>query len=52
VPPGAVATTITFDYPGGERTLTQDEVNAAHAALGAALERRFGVSRADARERA
>ncbi len=52
VPAGAVATTITFDYHGGERTLTQDEVNAAHAALGAALERRFGVSRADARERA
>jgi phenylalanyl-tRNA synthetase beta chain len=52
VPAGAVATTITFDYHGGERTLTQDEVNATHAALGAELERRFGVVRSDARERA
>ena len=29
VPAGAVATTITFDYHAGERSLTQDEVNAA-----------------------
>ena len=50
MPPGAVATTITFDYHGGERTLTQDEVNAGHAALGAELERRFGVARRSAKE--
>jgi phenylalanyl-tRNA synthetase beta chain len=45
LPAGAVATTIRFDYHGGERTLTQDEVNARHAALTAELERRFGVAR-------
>jgi phenylalanyl-tRNA synthetase beta chain len=52
VPPGAVATTITFNYHGGERTLTQEEVNAGHAALGAELERRFGVARPDSKEKA
>jgi len=41
VPAGAVATTITFDYHGGERTLTQDEVNARHGELVAELARRF-----------
>ncbi len=50
VPAGAVATTITFDYHGGERTLTQDEINRRHAALQAELERRFGVERARSTE--
>lgn len=45
VPAGAVATTITFEYNAGERTLTQDEVNARQSALAAELERRFGVAR-------
>jgi phenylalanyl-tRNA synthetase beta chain len=45
LPAGAVATTITFDYHGGERSLTQEEVNARHAALADGLERRFGVAR-------
>jgi phenylalanyl-tRNA synthetase beta chain len=48
VPAGAVATTITFDYHGGDRSLTQEEVNARHAALQAELERRFGIDRAKA----
>lgn len=41
VPAGAVATTVTIDYHGGERTLTQDEVNALHGELAAELARRF-----------
>jgi phenylalanyl-tRNA synthetase beta chain len=45
VPAGAVATTMTFDYHGGERTLTQEEVNERHGALAAELERRFGLAR-------
>lgn len=45
VPAGAVATTITFDYHAGERTLTQEEVNDRHRVLAEALERRFGVAR-------
>jgi len=45
VPEGAVATTIRFDYHGGDRSLTQDEVNEAHSALAAELARRFGVER-------
>jgi phenylalanyl-tRNA synthetase beta chain len=45
VPAGAVATTMTFDYHAGERTLTQEEVNARHGALAADLERRFGLAR-------
>ena len=48
VPEGAIATTITFDYHGGDRSLTQEEVNARHAALQAELERRYGVARAAA----
>jgi phenylalanyl-tRNA synthetase beta chain len=46
IPVGAVATTITFEYLDSERTLTLEEVAAAHAALAADLERRFGVARA------
>jgi phenylalanyl-tRNA synthetase beta chain len=49
VPAGAVATTITFDYHGGERTLTQDEVNALHEALAAELARRFAWAPAEER---
>jgi phenylalanyl-tRNA synthetase beta chain len=45
VPAGAVATTMTFDYHAGERTLTQEEVNERHGALAAGLERRFGLAR-------
>lgn len=45
VPAGAVATTMTFDYHGGERTLTQEEVNERHGTLAADLERRFGLAR-------
>jgi phenylalanyl-tRNA synthetase beta subunit len=44
-----VATTITFDYHGGERTLTQDEVNALHEALAAELARRFAWAPAEER---
>jgi len=44
VPAGAVATTMTLDYHGGERTLTQDEVNAQQAELAAELARRFAVA--------
>jgi phenylalanyl-tRNA synthetase beta chain len=47
VPAGAVATTITFEYHGGERTLTQEEVNERHAAIAAELERRHGIGRED-----
>ncbi len=42
VPAGAVNTTIAFLYHGGERQLTQDEVNARQQALSARLEERFG----------
>ena len=45
VPAGAVATTITFDYHGGERSLTQDEVNLRQRALADELERRYGLRR-------
>ncbi len=45
VPPGAVATTISFEYNAGERSLTQEEVNERQAPVAAELERRFGVSR-------
>ncbi len=45
VPTGAVATTITFDYHAGERTLTQEEVNERQRHLADELERRFGVAR-------
>ncbi|HSM14703.1 MAG TPA: phenylalanine--tRNA ligase subunit beta [Thermoanaerobaculia bacterium] len=49
VPDGAVATTITFEYNAGERSLTQEEVNQRQSALAAELERRFGVARGGAR---
>jgi len=42
VPAGAVNTTIAFHYHGGERQLTQDEVNEAQTALASALDERFG----------
>jgi len=45
VPQGAVNTTITFHYHGGDRQLTQEEVNEARTALAAALEERFGLTR-------
>lgn len=45
VPPGAVATTVRFEYNAGERSLTQEEVNQRQAALAAELERRFAVHR-------
>jgi phenylalanyl-tRNA synthetase beta chain len=45
VPAGAVATTVTLEYHGGERTLTQEEVNARQSELAAELERRFGYGR-------
>ena len=45
VPSGAVATTISFEYNAGERSLTQEEVNERQAPVAAELERRFGVSR-------
>lgn len=47
IPEGAVATTITFDYHAGERSLAQDEVNERQARLAAELERRFGVARGE-----
>lgn len=43
VPEGAVNTTITFLYHGGERQLTQEEVNETQGALASALEQRFGL---------
>ena len=43
MPQGAVNTTIAFHYHGGERQLTQDEVNEAQTALAGALEERFGL---------
>ena len=49
VPAGAVATTITFEYNAGERSLTQDEVNESQSRLAAELERRFGVAREEPR---
>ena len=49
VPAGAVATTITFEYHGGDRTLTQEEVNERHTALASELERRFAVAREESR---
>jgi phenylalanyl-tRNA synthetase beta chain len=42
VPEGAVNTTVTFLYHGGERQLTQEEVNERQGALAAALVERFG----------
>ena len=42
MPEGAVNTTISFLYQARERSLTQDEVNEHHFALGRELERRFG----------
>lgn len=42
VPEGAVNTTLTFLYHGGERQLTQEEVNEKQQALAARLETRFG----------
>jgi len=45
VPAGAVATTVTFEYNAGERSLTQEEVNDRQAALAAELDRRFAVAR-------
>lgn len=44
VPEGAVNTTVAFHYHGGERQLTQEEVNEHQAALARALEERFGWS--------
>jgi phenylalanyl-tRNA synthetase beta chain len=49
VPPGAVATTITFEYNAGERSLTQEEVNERQGRLAAELERRFGLAREEPR---
>ena len=49
VPPGAVATTITFHYNSNERSLTQAEVNERHAALAAALESRYAIAREEKR---
>ncbi|MEZ5312507.1 MAG: phenylalanine--tRNA ligase subunit beta [Thermoanaerobaculia bacterium] len=45
VPAGAVATTITFVYNAGERSLTQDAVNGRQEGVRAELERRFAVRR-------
>jgi phenylalanyl-tRNA synthetase beta chain len=42
VPAGAVNTTLTFLYHGGERQLTQEEVNRHQEALAATLQERFG----------
>jgi phenylalanyl-tRNA synthetase beta chain len=42
VPEGAVNTTVTFLYHGGERQLTQEEVNGRQAALAGVLVERFG----------
>jgi phenylalanyl-tRNA synthetase beta chain len=39
---GAVNTTISFVYNAGDRSLTQDEVNARQHPLGEELARRFG----------
>jgi len=44
VPDGAVNTTVTFVYNSDARSLTQDEVNASHERLSAALRERFGLS--------
>jgi phenylalanyl-tRNA synthetase beta chain len=45
VPAGCVNTTIAFLYNAADRSLTQEEVNARHAALAEELRRRFGVAR-------
>ncbi len=42
VPEGAVNTTISFHYNAGDRSLTQEEVNARQLGLNQELERRFG----------
>ncbi len=42
VPAGAVNTTIAFFYVAEDRSLTQEEVNARHLGLAAALQQRFG----------
>ncbi|HKI00901.1 MAG TPA: phenylalanine--tRNA ligase subunit beta [Thermoanaerobaculia bacterium] len=42
VPEGAVNTTLSFHYNAGERSLTQEEVNARQLALHRELESRFG----------
>lgn len=42
VPAGAVNTTLYFLYGSPERTLTQDEVNAAQRELAGRLDQRFG----------
>ncbi len=42
VPEGAVNTTIAFAYGAPDRSLTQEEVNAAHLALANQLESRYG----------
>lgn len=41
VPPDAVNTTIAFRYQAAERSLTQDEINSRHLALGDHLRARF-----------
>ena len=43
VPAGAVNTTLGFLYGSRERSLTQEEVNAAQEALAARLRERFGL---------
>lgn len=42
VPEGAVNTTVSFHYNAGDRSLTQEEVNARQHVLSQELERRFG----------
>lgn len=44
VPDGAVNTTISFSYQAADRSLTQEEVNAAHSELSERLRERFGGS--------
>ncbi len=44
LPEGAVRTTLRLVYRHGERSLTQDEVNAAQEALRAALAEKLGVT--------
>ena len=41
---GEVKTTVRLTYRHAERSLTQDEVNAAHFAVMDALARQLGVS--------
>ncbi len=45
VPEGAVNTTIAFSYGAKDRSLTQEEVNAAHLGLASELESRYGWAR-------